>query len=114
MMISYDLYSETNPAFVSFLIYRFVRAYKASDYEDAPHFSLVYLAIPIATSNRLQMTFSSTNVKTGLLSWINRYPEIRIGLMNDVEAARDFTTEGLRAAIHSELLAFGPVPRQRP
>ena len=105
MMVSYDLYAETNPAFVSFLLYRFVKDY-SGDTSNAPHISLAYLAVPMAMSERLEPSFSSTNKATGLLAWLNRYPESRIGLQRDVVQSKDVTSAGLRAALHSQLLSL--------
>ncbi|WP_390915182.1 three component ABC system middle component [Pseudosulfitobacter sp. SM2401] len=113
--MSYDLYAETNPAFVSFLLYRFVKSYSASTGHDGferlsdghdryPHFSLSYLAIPIAMSGRLEASFSSTRTTTGFLAWLNRFPEIRVGLQRDVGQSKDVTATGLRAALHSQVL----------
>jgi len=73
MTVSYDLYAETNPAFVSFLLYRFVKSYSDDTGHSVvkrtfngghqfPHFSLTYLAVPLAMSERLELSFSSTDV----------------------------------------------------
>lgn len=103
MVVSYDLYAETNPAFVSFLLYRFVKKY-SGDTLYAPHVSLAYLVVPMAMSERLETSFASTNAATGFLAWLNRFPEARLGLKRDVSFSKDVTRDGLRAAIHSQLL----------
>ena len=105
MNAAYDMYAETNPAFISFLLYRFVKSYIESD-QRGPHFSLSFVAVPIALSDRVQPSFSSTNATTGFLAWLNRFPEIRFGLQQDVEAANENTITGLRTALHGELLAL--------
>ena len=103
MNITYDLYAETNPAFISFLIYRFVKAY--SDKANyGPHISLVYLAIPIAVSEKLEPSFANTSSSTGFLAWLNRFPEIRMGLQEDITLSKNITEQGLHAALHSKLL----------
>jgi len=106
MKVTYDLYAETNPAFISFLLYRFVKTFDEAS-TQSPHFSLAYLIVPMALSERLEPSFSSTNSATGLLAWLNRFPEVRIGLQQDVKLSRDVTAQGLRAALHSQLLALG-------
>lgn len=103
MRAAYDLYAETNPAFISFLLYRFTKSY-SGDNDEIPHISLAYLVVPLALSQRLEPSFSSTNSATGFLSWLNRFPEVRIGLQQDIVVARHVTTQGLRAALHSQLL----------
>lgn len=106
MRAAYDLYAETNPAFVSFLLYRFVKSHSDGGGET-PHISLAYLVVPLALSQRLEPSFSSTNAATGFLSWLNRFPEVRIGLQQDIDVARDVTAQGLRAALFSQLLELG-------
>lgn len=105
MIVSYDLYAETNPAFVSFLLYRFVKHY-SGDTPHAPHISLTYLAVPMAMSERLEASFASTNTATGFLAWLNRFPESRVGLQRDVVQSKGVTAAGLRAALHSQLLSL--------
>lgn len=105
MITAYDLYSETNPAFISFLLYRFVKSFNESD-DRLPNFSLSFLVIPLAISERVEPSFAATNSATGFLAWVNRFPEIRVGLQRDVEFARDITVEGIRLAIASQLIAI--------
>jgi hypothetical protein len=105
MTVSYDLYAETNPAFVAFLLYRFVKSYSDNP-SKAPHLSLAYIAVPLAMSERLEVSFASTNATTGFLAWLNRFPESRVGLQRDVSQSRDVTAAGLRAALHSQLLTI--------
>jgi len=107
MILSYDLYAETNPAFVSFLLYRFVKNYSGNT-PHAPHVSLAYLAVPMAMSERLEASFSSTNSATGFLAWLNRFPESRVGLQRDVVQSKNVTAGGLRASVHSQLLRLNP------
>ncbi len=107
MTMSYDLHAETNPAFVSFLLYRFVKTFSAGT-ANTPHISLAYLAVPMAMSERLELSFASTNATTGFLAWLNRFPESRVGLQRDVTHSKDMTVAGLRAALHSQLLNINP------
>ena len=107
MNSSYDLYAETNPAFVSFLLYRFVKCF-AGESSDTPHVCLAYLAVPLAMSDRLEVSFASTNATTGFLAWLNRFPESRVGLQRDVIQSKDVTAAGLRASLHSQLLCLKP------
>jgi hypothetical protein len=105
MTISYDLYAETNPAFVSFLLYRFVKSFSDGT-SDTPHISLAYLTVPLAMSERRETSFASTNATTGFLAWLNRFPESRVGLQRDVAHSKHVTAAGLRAALHSQLLSI--------
>lgn len=116
MKATYDLFAETNPAYVAFVLYRFVdsfiqhsdrRPHVIQHSDRFPHVSLAYLMLPLALSQRLELSFSSTNITTGLLPWLNRFPEIRIGLQRDIDVARQITSHGLRAALYSRTLELG-------
>lgn len=116
MKETYDLFAEVNPAYVAFVLYRFVDSFtQQSDGvshvirqgERLPHVSLAYLAVPLSLSQRLELSFSSTNITTGFLPWLNRFPEIRIGLQRDIDDARHITSRGLRAALFSRALELG-------
>lgn len=107
MTISYDLYAETNPAFVSFLLYRFVKSFSDGT-SETPHICLTYLTVPLAMSERLETSFASTNATTGFLAWLNRFPQSRVGLQRDVAHSKHVTAAGLRAALHSQLLNIKP------
>lgn len=64
MNLSVDMFAESNPAFAAFVAIGFCRSYL--DIADAPpSIALFYLAVPIAVSDDLQNTFSSTNVRPG-------------------------------------------------
>ncbi|WP_244436059.1 three component ABC system middle component, partial [Bradyrhizobium elkanii] len=76
MIVAHDLFAETNPAFGVFTIVGFCRSF-LDESETAPAIALIYLAIPIAMSGDTQTSFSDTNSRTGLLAWLNRYPESR-------------------------------------
>ncbi len=103
MRATYDLYAETNPAFISFLLYRFIENYQY-DNGPPPHVSLAYLVVPLALSQRLELSFSSTNATTGFLSWLNRFPDIRVGLQRDIDVSREITSQGLRVALYCRVL----------
>jgi hypothetical protein len=100
---TYDIYAEANPAFVAYLIQRYVKKHYAAA-EDFPHISLVYVAIPLGMSGKLEPTFDSTNSRTGLLAWLSRFPEVRIGLSENIIASHGIIADGLKAAVLSRLI----------
>ena len=100
---TYDIYAEANPAFVAYLIHRFVKKYDVAA-EGFPHITLVYVAIPIGMSGKLGSTFDLTNSRTGLLAWLSRFPEVRIGLNQNIIASQRIIADGLKAAILSRLI----------
>ena len=103
MKPAYDLYAEINPAFIAYLLQRFVKKF-CEESGNSPHISLAYLAIPISLTGTLEFTFSATNSKTGFLPWLSRFPEVRTGLHSNIAASKDLTLSGLKAGVHGRLL----------
>lgn len=105
MKVTYDLYAETNPAFIAYLLQRFVLKHRGKA-ERPPHISLSYLAVPIALTGNLESTFSGTNSRTGFLAWVSRFPEIRIELNSNIAVCRDVVLSGIKAGVHGRLLTI--------
>lgn len=102
---TFDIYAEGNPAFTAYLIQRFVKKY-CSTTTNLPHLSLIFIVVPLSMSARLEPTFSSTNSRTGFLAWISRFPEVRIGLGENITASRSIIAAGLKAAVLSDVIAI--------
>ena len=79
MSIAYDLFAETNPAFGTFGLVGFCQKFEAASGRP-PELALAYLALPLALSDDLETSFDKTVATTGLLSWLNRFPDIRLDL----------------------------------
>lgn len=103
--IAHDLYAETNPAFGTYAAIGFCREYKSASTQN-PSIALVYLALPIAMSRDTGRSFSETNITTGLLAWLNRYPEIRLNLDARLDASLDVVSASLRLGLTSNALAL--------
>jgi hypothetical protein len=95
MIIAHDVYSETNPAYCTYALAAFVTAF-ISIKSDGPEMASAYLSIPIALSGDLSITFSGTNKNTGLLEWLERSPQVQIGLGSRLNESFPFVTEGIR------------------
>ena len=107
MTLAVDMFAESNPAFAAFVAIGFCRSYL--DIAGAPpSIALFYLAVPIAVSDDLQNTFSSTNASTGLLAWLTRYPEVRFGLGARLDAALPIVSGGIQLALLSKALRLEP------
>jgi hypothetical protein len=107
MPLAVDMFAESNPAFAAFVAIGFCRSFM--DVADAaPSIALFYLAVPIACSDDLQETFSSTNATTGLLAWLTRYPEVRFGLGVRLDAALPTVSAGIQLALLSKALRLEP------
>ncbi|MEO1017340.1 MAG: three component ABC system middle component, partial [Pseudomonadota bacterium] len=78
MRVAHDIYSETNPAFCTYVLVYFTTAYLSRS-DDGPEIPVVYLALPLALSADLGSTFNGTNRNTGLLEWLERSTKVQVG-----------------------------------
>lgn len=106
MTVAHDLFAETNPAFGVFTIVGFCRSFREAS-EKAPAVALLYLAVPIALSGDTQTSFSDTNSRTGLLAWLNRYPEIRLDLGARLDASLPIVSASVKLGLASRALELG-------
>jgi hypothetical protein len=106
MIVAHDLFAETNPAFGVFTIVGFCRSFW-DESQTAPAVALVYLATPIAMSGDTQASFSDTNSRTGLLAWLNRYPEIRLDLGARLDASLPIVSAAVKLGLTSRALELG-------
>lgn len=102
---TFDIYAEANPAFTAYLIQRFVKKY-CSTTTNPPHLSLVYVVVPLSMSGKLEPAFNATNARTGFLAWLSRFPEVRIGLGENIAASRGLIAAGIKAAVLSDLIVI--------
>ena len=106
MTVAHDLFAETNPAFGVFTLVGFCRSFWKES-EKAPALALLYLAVPVAMSGDTQTSFSDTNSKTGLLAWLNRYPEIRLDLGARMDASLPIVSASVKLGLTSRALELG-------
>lgn len=107
MTITYDLFAETNPAFGAYGLLGFCRKFIATA-ERQPDFALPYIALPIALSDDLNASFEETTARTGLLSWLNRYPVVRVDLGARLDASKDIVSAALRFGLSTNALLLEP------
>lgn len=110
MKIAHDLFSETNPAYCACALVGFTAAYSRIN-SDGPELPVAYLALPIALSGDLATTFERTNKNTGLLEWLERNPQVQVGLTERLNASMDFVTEAVRFGCFSHVLAMNESAR---
>jgi len=106
MNIAYDLFAETNPAFGTFGLVGFCQKYEAAA-GRSPELALAYLALPLALSDDLETSFEETSATTGLLSWLNRYPDIRLDLGARLDASKDIVSAAVRFGLGARALSLG-------
>lgn len=107
MTVAYDLFAETNPAFGAYGLVGFCRKYIAAA-GSRPHFALSYISLPIALSDDLGVSFEKTTARTGLLSWLNRYPDVRVDLGGRLEASKDIVWAAMRFGLSAKVLVLEP------
>ena len=105
MSVAHDLFSEINPAFCAYALVAFSKAYSSVN-EKGPELPVVYLALPVALSGDLAAAFEGTNKNTGLLEWLERTPQVQIGLTERVNASLGIVTEAVRFGCFSRLLTL--------
>lgn len=111
-MVAHDVYAEMNPAFGAYVLAAFTAAYLTLN-DDGPEMPSCYVALPIALSGDFAATFNGTNRNTGLLEWLNRSPQIQVGLSARINASLNIVTEAVRFGCFSQVLALNEDGRIR-
>jgi hypothetical protein len=110
MSLAHDIYSETNPAFCAHALVAFTTAFLSVN-DDGPEIPAAYLALPVALAGDLGRAFDGTNKNTGLLEWLERRPQVQIGLADLVNTSMDIVTEAIRFGCFSRVLVVNPGAR---
>lgn len=106
MSLTHDVYAETNPAFCTYALVNFLQAYLTIK-KTEPELPAVYLALPLALSGDLTTAFNGTNKNTGLLEWLERSPQVQIGLAGRINASLDIVTEAVRFGCFTKSIGIG-------
>lgn len=112
MRVAHDVYAETNPAFCASALVEYTKAYLAAR-PEGPETPTAYLALPVALSGDLAGAFEGTNKNTGLLEWLERSPQVQVGLAERVNASLDIVTEAIRFGCFVRILVMGEGARLR-
>ncbi|MBZ5490912.1 MAG: DUF6521 family protein [Acidobacteriia bacterium] len=105
-MTAHDIYSETNPAFCAYALAAFIKTYLSIN-ANGPEVPVAYLSLPLALSGDFDSAFLGTNKNTGLLEWLERSPQVQIGLAERVNGSIDIVTEAIRFGCFTRVLKFG-------
>lgn len=106
MTLAHDVYSETNPAYGVFLLTTFIGAYAVTK-GHGPDLPAAYLVLPVALSGDLDASFEGTNKRTGLAMWLQRRPEVQVGLADRINRTLDVVTEAIRFGAFTGAIAVG-------
>jgi Family of unknown function (DUF6521) len=110
--VAHDIFSETNPAFCAYALAGFTAAFATLN-NLGPELAVAYLALPVALSGDLGGAFDKTNKNTGLLEWLERSPQIQIGLSERVNGSLSIVTEAIRFGCFTGVLALDQGARLR-
>jgi hypothetical protein len=104
-MSSIDIYSITNPALSSLLLWSFVQGYERIEKSGCP-FPLLYLPLPLVLSKSIRDEFKGTNADTGLYTWITRKPNVLVDLKVRIEKTSILTRNAIVFSCSSEVLTI--------
>lgn len=93
-MLSTDIYSITNPALGSLILWSFLQGYEVSEKDGCP-FPLIFLPLPLVLSQSIRDEFKGTNAETGLYTWITRKQSILINLDARIQKSSTLTRNAI-------------------
>lgn len=112
MIRAHDLYAETNPAFCTYALAEFLKAFVEVD-ETGAELPLAFIALPIALSGDLAGSFEGTNKRTGLLEWLERTPQMSVALGERLNASLEIVTMAVRYGCFTDVFVLGRDGRMR-
>lgn len=112
-MIAHDLYAETNPGWVTYVLTSFLRGFVEAKPGGAD-LPVAYLGVPICLSGDLASTFERTNKKTGLREWVERSPQIQIDLADRLNASLAIVTDAVRLGCFTKAVILDKHSRLKP
>ncbi|MFE4573069.1 three component ABC system middle component [Paenibacillus chitinolyticus] len=104
-MISTDVFSITNPALGSLLLWSFLQGYESNEEGGCP-FPLLFLPLPLVLSQSIRSEFKGTNAETGLYTWIARKQKVLINLSMRVEKSSHLSRNAITFASGNQLLTI--------
>lgn len=104
-MLSTDIYSISNPALGSLILWSFLQGYEVSK-KDGCSFPLIFLPIPLVLSQSIRDEFKGTNAETGLYTWITRKQSILINLHARIQKSSTLTRNAVIFGCTNEILTI--------
>lgn len=103
-MTAIDVYAAANPAFGALVLHAFAGGYSDHPESQAPEFPVFFLVLPLLLSTKGLNSFEGTNAGTGFFGWLERRPEIKVSLAENVRAGLPYTRAALRFAVRHRLI----------
>ena len=95
MIVTHDIFAETNPAFCASVLANFCDAH-FSVKGNLPSMIIAYAVLPVVLSNDLASTFLHCNKNTGLLMWLHRNPIVLTDLAKRINGTLSISTNAIR------------------
>jgi hypothetical protein len=90
MSLALDLYAMTNPALGCAVLWSFL-----DGAETGLEYPVLFLPLPILLSSSLSASFEGTNSRTGFFAWLDRAPELAVGMAPRVTRTAEFTRRSI-------------------
>ncbi|SDC10776.1 hypothetical protein SAMN02799630_00551 [Paenibacillus sp. UNCCL117] len=104
-MTSSDVFSITNPALTSLLLWSFLEGFETGERSGCP-FPLIFLPLPLVLSQSIRDDFKGTNAATGLYSWITRRQKILINLDTRINKTASLTRNAIIFGASNGIIIF--------
>ncbi|SLJ92896.1 MULTISPECIES: three component ABC system middle component [unclassified Paenibacillus] len=104
-MISTDIYTITNPALGSFVLWSFLQGYDSKNKKGCPYI-LLFLPLPMVLSENIRNDFRGTNSATGLYTWVSRNQKSLLRLSEKVEKTSSISKEAVMFGVENKILQF--------
>lgn len=110
-MTAHDLFAMTNPALGAALLWAYLRG--AEEAGSGIEFPLMFLPLPILLSSSLSCSFDGTNSRTGFYEWIDRNPQLPVGLADRIGRTTLLSRTALLYAGQVRIITTDPEGRFR-
>ncbi|MET3290921.1 UNVERIFIED_CONTAM: hypothetical protein ABID98_003491 [Brevibacillus sp. OAP136] len=93
-MVSTDVFSITNPALGSMILWSFLQGYEVNEKNGCP-FPLIFLPLPLILSKTIRDEIKGTQADTGLYTWIARKQNVLINLDLRINKSSNLTRNAI-------------------
>lgn len=100
-----DIYSITNPALGSLILWSYLQGYEVAEKDGCP-FPLIFIPLPLVLSRSVRDEFKGTNAETGLYTWITRKQSILINLDARIQKSSTLTRNAIIFGCSNEILTI--------
>ena len=100
---SLDLLSKSNPVYLSLFVVAICEGHQGHSGRPI-EIASIYLALPICCSNYFQASFSNTNIKTGIFSWLTKQQETIYMIPQSIRNTSKFTNSAIQFCAQARMI----------